>query len=299
MAENKGKHSEERAVSVIITTYNSAKTIRDCLSSVINQKGVNPEIIVVDDRSEDNTKRIVSEFPSVRFVSTVTHFGGPMPGRKIGADMATNDILCFLDHDDVWDLHKLSVQLQYIDDGVIVFTKTSRRRTRYNANYDVTRYGADRTHRNLMLGRWGECIQLSTLMVKKSDCSFADVTRVSSDFWWIANMTRGNRTVRIDLPLVMYREKKTSVIKLSKSPSHRASHLRDATRYILARMQGDTSAFHTAMNIQYASYGKYALRNPETRIHAAAYFRLSGASFKNLIYLWAAKLARLFCKTKM
>ena len=42
-------------VSIIIPTYNSAKTIRRAIKSVINQSYINWEIIIVDSFSEDRT----------------------------------------------------------------------------------------------------------------------------------------------------------------------------------------------------------------------------------------------------
>ena len=46
-------------VSIIIPTYNSAKTIRRAINSVINQSYPNWEIIIVDSFSDDRTISIV------------------------------------------------------------------------------------------------------------------------------------------------------------------------------------------------------------------------------------------------
>ena len=46
-------------VSIIIPTYNSAKTIRRAIKSVINQSYPNWEIIIVDSFSDDRTISIV------------------------------------------------------------------------------------------------------------------------------------------------------------------------------------------------------------------------------------------------
>ena len=48
-------------VTVIIVTYNSAATIRECLSSVGSQSGVEFEIIVVDNASTDGTPDLLRE----------------------------------------------------------------------------------------------------------------------------------------------------------------------------------------------------------------------------------------------
>ena len=49
-------------VSLITACYNSAGTIRTCMESVLAQKGVEIEYIVVDGGSTDGTVDIVKEF---------------------------------------------------------------------------------------------------------------------------------------------------------------------------------------------------------------------------------------------
>ena len=49
-------------VSIVIPVYNSAKYLRECLESAINQTYENKEIIVVYDKSDDNTLDILHEY---------------------------------------------------------------------------------------------------------------------------------------------------------------------------------------------------------------------------------------------
>jgi len=49
-------------VSIIIPTYNSSKTIWECLKSIKEQSYENIEIIVVDNNSRDNTKEIAKKY---------------------------------------------------------------------------------------------------------------------------------------------------------------------------------------------------------------------------------------------
>lgn len=49
-------------VSVIIPVYNGEKTLRQCLSSVLNQEFNEYEVIVVDNNSTDKTKEIIKDF---------------------------------------------------------------------------------------------------------------------------------------------------------------------------------------------------------------------------------------------
>lgn len=53
-------------VTVIIPTYNRAKTIERSINSVLSQSYSNLELIVVDDGSSDNTKSVVENIDDSR-----------------------------------------------------------------------------------------------------------------------------------------------------------------------------------------------------------------------------------------
>ena len=53
---------KSRSVSIIVPTYNSAKTLRKCLESIKKQSHQDHEIIIVDNESTDNTLKIAEDF---------------------------------------------------------------------------------------------------------------------------------------------------------------------------------------------------------------------------------------------
>lgn len=86
---------------MIVPACNSAATLRESLSSLVEQKGVERssfEIIVVDDGSTDDTVLIAEELAD-RVLSTSSKHG-PSHARNTGADVARHEILAFLDSDD-------------------------------------------------------------------------------------------------------------------------------------------------------------------------------------------------------
>src|SRR5688572_16305853 len=46
-------------VSIIIVNYNTASLIPDCINSILQQQGVQCEIIVVDNASQDNSAEVL------------------------------------------------------------------------------------------------------------------------------------------------------------------------------------------------------------------------------------------------
>lgn len=102
-------------VSVIITTFNSAKTIERLLNSVYSQEGIGSlfelEVIIVDDCSQDNTLEVISSFNSI-VLKTDVNSGGPNNGRNIALKVCKGDFICIADHDDEWINTKIKDQLE-------------------------------------------------------------------------------------------------------------------------------------------------------------------------------------------
>lgn len=102
-------------VSVIIPAYNSSATIKTCLESAIHQSYPVYEIIIINDGSSDNTIDIVQSVIdshreiSIQFIDKINE--GPSIARNLGIQLATGDIIAFLDSDDVWLKDKLERQI--------------------------------------------------------------------------------------------------------------------------------------------------------------------------------------------
>jgi glycosyltransferase involved in cell wall biosynthesis len=96
--------------SCIIPTHGRADFLQESIASVVAQAG-SPrlEVIVVDDIGSPATRQVVDEWreasPEVAFVYSSRE--GERPGasasRNRGAQVATGDVLAFLDDDDLWE----------------------------------------------------------------------------------------------------------------------------------------------------------------------------------------------------
>jgi glycosyltransferase involved in cell wall biosynthesis len=111
-------------LSVIIPSYNGEAFLADAVASIRRQQrsdaDIDVEIIVVDDGSTDATVRIAGEAgPDVRCVGQ-PHSGGPARGRNRGVELATGEVIGFLDQDDLWPDDKLALQLpRLIEDSAL------------------------------------------------------------------------------------------------------------------------------------------------------------------------------------
>jgi len=86
-------------VSVVVPSYNSARTIGACLEALLAQETGVPYEVIVADSSTDATPAVVARFaPRVRLVRSATRLF-PGPARNLGIAAARGAILAFTDAD--------------------------------------------------------------------------------------------------------------------------------------------------------------------------------------------------------
>lgn len=92
-------------ISIITVTFNSEKTIKDTIESVLKQKYKNYEYLVIDGGSKDKTVDIIREYETkfegrMRWISERDK--GMYDGINKGIHMATGDIVGIINSDDFY-----------------------------------------------------------------------------------------------------------------------------------------------------------------------------------------------------
>lgn len=98
--------------SIVIANYNSELYIQDVLDSVAKQTYRNIEVVIIDDKSSDNSLEIIDGFIGktdlkVVFVVNKVNLGGGQTKLQ-GLTYATGDLIAFLDCDDY--LHENAIE---------------------------------------------------------------------------------------------------------------------------------------------------------------------------------------------
>ncbi len=103
-------------VSVIIPTYNRHAMLREALGSVLAQRDVDFELIIIDDGSTDGTAHLLDELTKrdPRLIAMYTENRGPAAARNRGVELARASWIAFLDSDDLWTPTKLARQLEFM-----------------------------------------------------------------------------------------------------------------------------------------------------------------------------------------
>lgn len=100
--------SKKVKVSIVIPVYNRPELAVRCLDSCVNQTMSHKdyEIIVVDDRSTDNTMEVLNEYAAkysglVKVIQLPENSGGASRPRNVGMDSAVGEYVFFVDSDDI------------------------------------------------------------------------------------------------------------------------------------------------------------------------------------------------------
>lgn len=108
-----------KKLSLVIPVYNVEAYLRECLDSVLSQKNIEMEVILVNDGSTDGSKLIleeyVSKYPEL-FILVDKQNGGLGDARNCGAAKAQGEYLAFLDSDDFYEADVLSKLIEFADE---------------------------------------------------------------------------------------------------------------------------------------------------------------------------------------
>jgi cellulose synthase/poly-beta-1,6-N-acetylglucosamine synthase-like glycosyltransferase len=101
-------------VSVVVCCYNAARTLNECLESLMRLHYPNCEIIVVDDGSTDATHSIAQRY-NVHCIRVAN--GGLSQARNLGIQAARGEIVAFIDSDAYADPDWLYYMVSALDEN--------------------------------------------------------------------------------------------------------------------------------------------------------------------------------------
>lgn len=107
-------------ITVLLSTYNGAKYLREQIDSILNQEGMELQLIVRDDGSIDSTRTILEEYSNQELLSWYE-------GENLGPTGSFFDLLehapdsdyyAFSDQDDVWLKDKLAMAVESLNNDM-------------------------------------------------------------------------------------------------------------------------------------------------------------------------------------
>ena len=102
-------------ISIIVNCHNGELYLKKSIKSIISQSYKNWEIIFFDNKSTDNSKKIIKKFEDHRInYFRSNKFLNLYQARNLAVEKAKGKYLCFLDVDDYWTKDKLKKQINFI-----------------------------------------------------------------------------------------------------------------------------------------------------------------------------------------
>lgn len=184
---------EPEMISVIVPTYQCAHTIIQCVERLLLQRGVETEIIIVDDGSTDDTLSLLRPYRE-RLCLIAQEHRGAASARNAGARVARGQYLFFCDADVILEPEALSLMLKaLINNDHAAYA------------YCAFRFGNRVMNAVKFSDYWLQRINyISTMsLIRRNDFTWFDETLRRFQDWdlWLTLLKRGRIGVWVPRPL--------------------------------------------------------------------------------------------------
>jgi glycosyltransferase involved in cell wall biosynthesis len=218
-------------------SYNHESYVSEAIESVLNQSFTDFELVIVDDGSKDNSKKVIKSYQEKdERIRTIFHMQNLGIARTLndGIDNAQGRFVALIASDDVWAKSKLEKQLAELekDENAIVWSEgetidsegrstgetftEKRALQRKKSGYIFE----DLLHRNFIFG--------SSIIFKKEhtkNIHFDEDLRYLNDYRFVVDLARKYKFNFIQEPLAKYRVHGRNI-----TLTNRVSWLRDEVR---------------------------------------------------------------------
>ncbi len=113
-------NNPDKAVSIILPTYNGEHFIKDSIESILNQTYTNWELIIVNDCSTDNTLQIIEEYTQkdkrIKVISNAKNLKLPA-SLNIGFCNANGDYYTWTSDDNMYKPKAIEKMVEYLNDN--------------------------------------------------------------------------------------------------------------------------------------------------------------------------------------
>ena len=206
---------QKELVSIIMPTYNSSKFVAESIESIQRQTYSNWELVITDDYSNDETRRIISEFAAndkrIKLFQMPRNFGAG-DSRNNSIKQARGRYIAFCDSDDCWMAEKLEKQIKFMQDNNYILTFSSY--LVRNENNEIT--GIVKAPKSLTLSQLKKDNKIGCLTAiydtKPYGKFYMSTLRKRQDWALFLNiLKKGDKAYSISEPLAYYRVRNNSI----------------------------------------------------------------------------------------
>ena len=111
-------------ISILLPVYNGEKYLKKTLDSILNQTFPDFELIIIDDKSLDNSLDVINNIkdPRIKLIKNIKNLG-QSESQNIGLVAAKGLYIARIDQDDIMHKDRLKIQNEYLDNhkDVVLF----------------------------------------------------------------------------------------------------------------------------------------------------------------------------------
>lgn len=291
--------SQQPLVSIVLATYNGENFLGRQMDSILNQTYPNLEIIVVDDKSTDNTsyliKNYAAKYSNIKFFTNETTLGYVKNFEK-GFLLAKGELIAPCDQDDVWDKDKIGILVNEIGDHEIIY-----------ANSELIDGNGEKLHKKLSdikhLRSFDNCLNYTIgntapghgMLIKKEviERCIPFPTMVPHDFWLGFVATCHGPIKFYDKVLVQYRQHIDNVFgamkvgNVKKVPRKKISKLqtqnlaKERMRLLYEKCPDNLTENKKVLLALHTSYQNFSFKNNWLRMRTFFKYRKEILAYKN------------------
>ena len=182
--------NKKTEVDIILPNYNSSEFIEKTIDSVIGQTHKNWNLIIVDDCSDEKTKKILNKYSQNKNIQIVflDKNKGAAFCRNHALELSKSEYVAFLDSDDVWFPDKLIKQINFMKKNNYNFTYTNYTPYKGEKSIDISNQNSIRPREKYNFESFikDTSIATSTMMIKGElgrKYKFTD-TKICEDYFY-------------------------------------------------------------------------------------------------------------------
>lgn len=209
-------------VSVIIPTHNRSEMLCKAIDSVLIQKNVLTEVIVVDDCSTDDTNSVIHKYPNVIYYRNEYNLG-PGNSRKKGFLLSDGDYVVFLDDDDFYtcdiffekaiEILEKDNRLSFVSGMVDIYDMNDD--LTKEVNFDLNGSIDGKTYLNAFQIKYPKPLSTFPTVFSKAKLKNAELSsmvEVNDSSIYMRALTQGDAYI-LDLKIGSYRVHKSNITK--------------------------------------------------------------------------------------
>jgi teichuronic acid biosynthesis glycosyltransferase TuaG len=202
-------------VSIIMPLYNSEKFLSSAIESVISQTYKNWELILIDDKSTDNSlqkaMQHMKQDSRIKLIELQDN-SGPAIARNTGIKAAKGKYIAFLDSDDMWLPEKLELQIKFMNERNTNFSYTAYRKIDEDGeNRGIVSVPESITYNKLLNTNIIGCLTAIYNAEKLGKIYMPNIIKRQDYALWLKILKKEVQAFGLNIPLAIYRVRKNSV----------------------------------------------------------------------------------------